>query len=74
MVGGRHGTIIGRPQVPGASVVAEVEEITLDKKVLALKFRRRKSSRRLTGHRREVTILRITDILPPQDLSKDLNV
>lgn len=42
-----------------------VEEKTLDKKVVALKFRRRKNSKRLRGFRREVTVLRVVDIIPP---------
>lgn len=45
-------------------VVLSVEEITRDKKVLALKFRRRKNSRRRKGHRRDLTVLRVVDIVP----------
>jgi large subunit ribosomal protein L21 len=41
-----------------------VEEVTRDKKVLALKFRRRKNSRRRKGHRRDLTVLRVVDIVP----------
>lgn len=50
--------------VPRLQVVLSVEEITRDKKVLALKFRRRKNSRRRKGHRRDLTVLRVVDIVP----------
>jgi len=62
MVGSKDTTIIGRPYVPGATVTMRVEELAKDKKVHALKFRRRKNSQRLRGFRRQVTILRVTDI------------
>lgn len=63
LVGSRMQTIIGRPYVPGAKVIATVEELTKDKKVVVLKYRRRKHSKRIRGFRRELTILRITDII-----------
>ena len=63
LVGSRMQTIVGRPYVPGAKVMATVEELTKDKKVVVLKFRRRKNSKRTRGFRRELTILRITDII-----------
>lgn len=62
MVGARANTHIGHPYVEGAQVTATVEEITKDKKVLAFKMRRRKSSKRLKGFRRQLTILRINSI------------
>ena len=62
MVGGKEETLIGRPFIPNASVKLVVEEIAKDKKVYALKFRRRKNSQRLRGFRRQVTILRVTEI------------
>jgi large subunit ribosomal protein L21 len=54
---------IGAPLVEGASVAAEI--ITHDRgpKVIAFKKRRRKNSRRKRGHRQDLTIVRITDIL-----------
>jgi large subunit ribosomal protein L21 len=59
LLGSQAETIIGRPYVPGASVVAAVEEQFLDGKVLIFHKRRRKNSRRLKGHRQPLTTLRI---------------
>lgn len=70
LLGSEKGTIIGRPRVPGAVVKVVVEEKTLDKKVLALKFRRRKNSKRLRGYRRHITVFRVTDIVPPPTYTK----
>ena len=64
LVGSKFATIVGHPTVPNTNVVLSVEEITRDKKVLALKFRRRKNSRRRKGHRRDLTVLRVVDIVP----------
>ena len=63
LVGTKSNTYIGRPHVPGAKVIATVEEITRDKKVIAFKLRRRKNSKRTKGFRRQVCILRISDIV-----------
>ena len=62
LLGNKSETIIGRPLVEGASVVAAVEEQFLDGKVLVFKKRRRKNSRRLNGHRQPLTSLRVIDI------------
>ena len=40
-----------------------MEEITKDKKVIIFKRRRRKGSKSKNGFRRDVTILRIKDII-----------
>ena len=63
LVGSRSTTLVGSPTVPGAKVRLQVEDITKDKKVIIFKSRRRKNSRSKNGFRRDVTILRITDIL-----------
>ncbi|KAK9908800.1 hypothetical protein WJX75_003070 [Coccomyxa subellipsoidea] len=62
MLGSRHETIIGRPLIPQASITAVVEEQFQDAKVLIFKKRRRKNSRRLKGHRQDLTTLRIVEI------------
>ena len=62
MVGTPKRTVLGRPYVPQASVLAVVEEQVRDAKVIIFKKRRRKSSRRTTGHRQQLTALRIVDI------------
>ncbi|KAG2244990.1 hypothetical protein Bca52824_093176 [Brassica carinata] len=62
LLGSASQTIIGRPILPDAIVHAVVEEHALDEKVLIFKKKRRKNYRRTTGHRQELTKLRITDI------------
>ncbi len=53
------GLQIGAPTVPGASITATVLDQTRGDKVLILKKRRRKNSRRKMGHRQHQTVLRI---------------
>ena len=62
VLGSAEETVIGRPYVPEASVIAAVEEQFLDGKVLIFKKRRRKNSRRTKGHRQPLTTLRILDV------------
>jgi ribosomal protein L21 len=71
MIGSRKATLVGRPLIDGAEVVVDVEEITKDKKVIAFKMRRRKNSKRTKGFRREVTVLRVTDIVPGEKVDKE---
>jgi large subunit ribosomal protein L21 len=54
---------IGAPHVAGASVVGEIVEQTRGPKVIAFKKRRRKNSRRKRGHKQDLTIVKITQIL-----------
>lgn len=54
---------VGAPVVEGASVVAEVVELTRGPKVIAFKKRRRQNSKRKRGHRQDLMTLRITEIL-----------
>jgi len=63
MVGSRKGTLMGMPYIEGAKVMAAVEEISKDKKLIIFKLRRRKNSRRKKGFRRSVTVLRIQNIV-----------
>ena len=51
MVGTLSRTVVGRPYVPSAEVLAVVEEQVRDAKVIIFKKRRRKNSRRTAGHR-----------------------
>ena len=55
---------VGAPRVAGASVVGEIVEQTRGTKVIAFKKRRRKNSKRKRGHRQDLTIVRVTEILP----------
>ena len=54
---------VGAPRVAGASVVGEIVEQTRGPKVIAFKKRRRKNSKRKRGHKQDLTIVRIKEIL-----------
>jgi large subunit ribosomal protein L21 len=54
---------IGAPKVAGARVVGEIVEQTRGPKVIAFKKRRRKNSRRKHGHKQDLTIVKIKQIL-----------
>jgi large subunit ribosomal protein L21 len=62
MLGGDP-VVLGSPVVAGATVAGEVVEQTRGAKVIAFKKRRRKNSRRKRGHRQELSVIRITEIL-----------
>jgi large subunit ribosomal protein L21 len=63
MVGDEDKTTVGTPTVEGASVAATVVEQGRGDKILVFKKKRRKNYRRTMGHRQDLTVLRITDIL-----------
>ncbi len=62
MLGGDSVTV-GTPTVAGATVAAEVVEQARGPKVISFKKRRRQNSKRKKGHRQDLTIVRITEIL-----------
>lgn len=62
-VGAGAGLKVGTPVVAGAKVVATVVEQTRGEKLIVFKKRRRKSSRRKNGHRQDLTVVKITDIV-----------
>jgi large subunit ribosomal protein L21 len=62
MLGGDE-VVVGTPLVAGATVAGEVVKHSRGDKVIAFKKRRRKNSRRKRGHRQELTVIRITEIL-----------
>jgi len=63
LVGSKDYTVVGRPLVKGAKVTAFVEEKTHDEKILIFKKRRKNNgSKRMRGFRRQVDLLRITNI------------
>ena len=60
---GKDGNVtVGKPQVDGASVNAEVVGPHRGKKLVIFRFKRRKNVRRKTGHRQSYTKVRITGI------------
>jgi large subunit ribosomal protein L21 len=54
---------IGRPLVQNASVAAEVVRQTRGEKVISFKYRPKARRRVKKGHRQELTVLRISDIV-----------
>jgi large subunit ribosomal protein L21 len=57
------GLTIGTPMVDGARVAATVLEQKKGEKVLIFKKKRRQNYRRTKGHRQQLTVIRISDIL-----------
>jgi large subunit ribosomal protein L21 len=62
LVADEKGVRIGKPLVEGAKVTAEVIGETQGPKVEIFKLRRRKNSRRHTGHRQSYLRVRVTSI------------
>lgn len=56
------GLKFGTPTLDGATVTAEVVETTKGPKITIVKFRRRKNSKRKTGHRQKYTKVKIEKI------------
>jgi large subunit ribosomal protein L21 len=54
---------VGAPLVAGRSVLAEIIGQKRGRKIIVFKKRRRQNSRRRNGHRQDITLVRITDIL-----------
>jgi large subunit ribosomal protein L21 len=63
MVGGDAGITIGAPFVAGASVSAEIVRQARGPKTISFRKRRRQNSKRKKGHRQDLTIVRISEIL-----------
>lgn len=61
-VGGDEGLKLGTPTLEGVSVTASVLGKSMDKKIYVQKFRRRKHSKKRTGHRQPNTRVRIEEI------------
>ncbi len=66
MLGGDGAGIeVGRPRIEGAAVTATVLAQTRGDKILVFKKKRRHNYRRKKGHRQDLTVLQIAEILPP---------
>jgi large subunit ribosomal protein L21 len=57
------GLTVGTPTVDGARVAVTVLEHKKSDKVIIFKKKRRKNYRRTRGHRQQLTVIRISDIL-----------
>ena len=53
---------VGSPYLKGSHVVCEVVGDIREPKVIAFKYKRRKSEKKKIGHRREVTVLKVKEI------------
>ena len=53
---------VGAPYVEGSKVVLSVDGVVKGKKVLNFKAKRRKGSRRLVGHRQQLTVATVKEI------------
>lgn len=56
-------TIIGTPYVKDVSIKTKVLDVTKDKKVLIFKKKRRHNYRRKLGHRQNLVLVKIIDIV-----------
>ncbi|MFT4556493.1 MAG: 50S ribosomal protein L21 [Planctomycetales bacterium] len=66
LANGGGSSTIGRPLIDGAAVSAEVIDAELKGEKLEIqRFRRRKDSKRHTGHRQKYTVVKITEISVP---------
>lgn len=62
LVGSRDWTIVGRPQVPKATVTTTCEEQTQTATKLVFRKQRRKHFQKTFGHRSKITVLRVNSI------------
>jgi len=63
MMGEGDNVTVGTPVVEGAAVTADIIDQDKNKKITVFKKKRRHNYRRKIGHRQQVTVLRVTDIL-----------
>jgi large subunit ribosomal protein L21 len=57
-----NSTHIGNPYLKGSHVVCEVLRQEREAKVIAFKYKKRKSEKKKIGHRRDVTVLKVKEI------------
>eukprot|EP01112_Ceratiomyxa_fruticulosa_P004631 TRINITY_DN1516_c0_g1_i1.p1 TRINITY_DN1516_c0_g1~~TRINITY_DN1516_c0_g1_i1.p1 ORF type:complete len:220 (-),score=48.46 TRINITY_DN1516_c0_g1_i1:56-715(-) len=70
MVGTKDFTSVGTPVLRNAKVEGTIEELTKTEKQIVFKKRRRKNSQRTKGHRSDITMIRIGDVLMTEDTSE----
>ncbi len=66
LIGDGKDSAIGHPTVAGSKVVAQLLRHDRGDKIVIGKFKRRKNYRRKTGHRQEISVVQIKQILKPQ--------
>lgn len=62
LVGDGDSVHVGSPHLKGFSVVCEVIKQMREPKVIAYKYKKRKSEKKKIGHRRDVTVLKVKEI------------
>jgi large subunit ribosomal protein L21 len=63
MFSGDNGITIGTPNVAGHAVRATIVEQTKGEKITVFKFKSKKRYRKTRGHRSQLTILKVEEIL-----------
>lgn len=63
MLSGDGGVTIGTPAVVGAAIRATIVSQIKDKKIVVFKFKSKKRYRKTRGHRTQLTLLKIEEIL-----------
>ncbi|QDU59861.1 50S ribosomal protein L21 [Planctomycetes bacterium Pan216] len=66
LLGGQDdGTVVGKPTIEGAKVVADIVDHQRLKKIQVRTYKRRKNFRRHKGHRQPMTEVQISKIVTP---------
>jgi len=63
MFSGDNGITIGTPNVAGHAVRATIVEQTKGEKIVVFKFKSKKRYRKTRGHRSQLTVLKVEEIL-----------
>lgn len=63
LVSGDNGVTIGTPTVEGHAVRATIVEQTKGEKIVVFKFKSKKRYRKTRGHRSQLTVLKVEEIL-----------
>ena len=70
MISEKDNLIIGDPIIKGATVNAKVVEQTRAKKIIVFKKKRRHNYRRKIGHRQDLTLVKIEEIITSSGSNK----
>ena len=71
LIGGVKGSLIGQPNVVGSKVVGQLLRHDRGEKIVIGKFKKRKKYRRKAGHRQDVSVVQIKQIVRPQKEQSD---
>jgi len=71
MIGDGKDYAIGRPNVSGSKVIGELLRHDRGEKIVVGTFKRRKKYRRKIGHRQNISVVRIKQIVKPEKEESD---